>query len=310
MILPGGYSSRPATLDDIPDVVALRTAHDLAIEGRTEAHREFYNWFWRRPYVDLRRDSALVHDRDGALRGLAHVVWDPISGGESRSLGRVHPDRFGAGIGTALLSWTEEVAARRQAPPKQMHATASSRDEAASELFRSRGFEHIRNSWDMEMALTGSEQPLRPPSGISIRSFVTGQDERTLYSVNEDTFAEHFAHHPRPFESFAADWYETDEFDPGLVWFAEEGGDVAGFVAAIAFESEGYVASIGVRKRWRGLGIATTLLRQAFAELALRGFRLVSLSVDAGNETGAVDLYRKVGMSVRFETFIWAKEIA
>jgi mycothiol synthase len=307
--LPGGYSSRPATLEDIPEVVALRSAHDLAIGDPPEPHREFYSWFWRRPLIDLGRDSLLVHDADGVLRGLAHVVWDPASGGTSQALGRVHPDRFGTGIGTALLSWTQEVAASRQSSPKRMHSTASVRDDAATTLLRSHGFQRVRSSWDMELVLSGDERRPSPPAGITLRSFATGRDERALYAANQDTFVDHFDHRSQTFELFASDWWGSEEFDPTLVWFAEERDDVAGYVAALAFEAEGYIASVGVRKRWRGRGIATCLLRQAFAELAERGLRLVSLSVDSENETGAVELYRKLGMSVRLETLVWEKEL-
>ena len=305
--LPEGYAARPATLDDVDDVVTLRTAHDLAVSGRSEPYREFYGWMWRLPFVDLARDTLLMHDRQGALGAIGHVSWDPAAGGPMQAVGRVHPAHLGRGLGAAVLRWSQTAAEGREgAGPTVLFSSAPAADAVAGQLFVRHGFRHVRNSWDIELALSGSERAGDLPDGVCVRPFEPGRDERALYEVSEETFAEHFGRRPMPYESFAAEWFDAEDFDPSLVWLAQIEGEIVGFVAAIAFESEGYVGSLGVRKPFRGRGIATCLMRQAFAELAARGFRLASLSVDAGNETGAVELYRKLGMNVRSEIHIYA----
>jgi ribosomal protein S18 acetylase RimI-like enzyme len=52
------------------------------------------------------------------------------------------------------------------------------------------------------------------------------------------------------------------------------------------------------------------LLRHALADLARRGFRFAQLNVDSENETGATDLYRKVGMTVWREWPVFEKRVS
>ena len=58
------------------------------------------------------------------------------------------------------------------------------------------------------------------------------------------------------------------------------------------------IGILGVRKHWRGRGLGRALLLQGFGALYGRGKRVVGLMVDAGNETGAVQLYESAGMRV------------
>jgi ribosomal protein S18 acetylase RimI-like enzyme len=60
----------------------------------------------------------------------------------------------------------------------------------------------------------------------------------------------------------------------------------------------GWVKSVGVRRNWRGRGIASALLRHAFAEFYRRGTRKVALTVDAESLTGALRIYERAGMRV------------
>ena len=65
-----------------------------------------------------------------------------------------------------------------------------------------------------------------------------------------------------------------------------------------------------MRPAWRRRGIGAFLLRVAFAELARRGLPRVMLNVDAGNVSGAIDLYERAGMRVRRQWEIYEKELA
>lgn len=72
--------------------------------------------------------------------------------------------------------------------------------------------------------------------------------------------------------------------------------------AAIRNDAErndgGYVGIIGVRRAWRGRGLAKALLLRTFGEFWRRGTKRVSLDVDADSPTGATRLYESVGMYV------------
>jgi ribosomal protein S18 acetylase RimI-like enzyme len=55
---------------------------------------------------------------------------------------------------------------------------------------------------------------------------------------------------------------------------------------------------MGVREAYRGRGIGKALLLASFRMFEERGSKRVSLGVDAGNATGATELYEKAGMRV------------
>jgi GNAT superfamily N-acetyltransferase len=58
----------------------------------------------------------------------------------------------------------------------------------------------------------------------------------------------------------------------------------------------GWVASLSVRRPWRGQGLGLALLILSFRELYRRGQGKVGLMVDANSLTGATRLYEKAGM--------------
>jgi GNAT superfamily N-acetyltransferase len=78
----------------------------------------------------------------------------------------------------------------------------------------------------------------------------------------------------------------------------EEVEDVTEMLVAIDLADTGTSESDAdlIRDQWRGRGIASALLRRAFAAFASRGLPQVMLNVDSENSTGAVLLYESVGM--------------
>jgi ribosomal protein S18 acetylase RimI-like enzyme len=149
----------------------------------------------------------------------------------------------------------------------------------------------------MGRGLSSDEDAGAAPAGVIIRAFETGRDERALHDVNEASFADHWGFRSIPYETFAAEMYGAEDWDPSLAHLAEVDGEVVGHSVALSFAGEGYVAVLGVVPARRGRGIAKALLRRSFAELAKRGHREVRLGVDAQNPTGAVALYESVGMT-------------
>ena len=298
MRLPAGYASRPATSADLDAVVALVEAAQLASMGATDNVREELSWYWHLPYVDLVRDTVVVEAGED-LAGYGDVLWNPASPGPLEATGAVHPSHRGRGIGVAIVRWTGEAARDRGAPGVR-HSGVYVGDTGARALLEANGFSHVRSSYTMARALPAGAPPSLP-EGIDIRAFETGRDERTLFEVHEASFADHWGFVPRPYESFAAEWYQSDDWVPELTYLAVAGEEVVGHVAALEFATGGYIGSIGVLRAWRGRGIAQALLHRAFADLAARGRPEVTLGVDAASPTGAVALYEKVGMTVRHE---------
>jgi mycothiol synthase len=298
VILPAGYSSRPATDADLDEVVDLVEAAQLDVMGATEDVHDYLAWVWHIPYVELARDTRVVSDGT-ELVGYAEAVWDASSSGPMSVGGTVRPSNRGNGIGTAILRWNRQTA-RTRGVTALRHPGVHVGDLSARTLLEANGFVHVRNFFTMALALP-SDRPAAPPDGIEIRAFEAGRDERALYENHEATFADHWGFVPESYESFAAEWYGSTDWVPELAYLAWAGEEAVGHAAALEFVARGYVGSLGVLRAWRGRGIAQALLHRVFTDLAGRGSPEVTLGVDASSPTGAVALYEKMGMTVRFE---------
>ena len=216
-----------------------------------------------------------------------------------------HPDHAGRGLGTAMLEWLEEESAARGRRPR---ASALAADRRAAELMTGRGYEQVRHFYVMSLDL--ESPPAEPdwPAGFSVSTMRPG-DERTVHAVLEEAFAEHWGHDQRTFEDWSVHNLDQPWWDPSLVYLVREGDEVvAAEIGAIRFGA-GFVGVIGTRKPWRGRGLGKALLLRAFGDLYARGERRITLAVDAGNETGATQLYRSVGMHVAWQSDVYERSL-
>jgi mycothiol synthase len=305
--LPDGYTSRSMTADDLDAAVEVFASYDEGLTGHIDPRREFLWEVWSLPYVDLRLDTRLVQQGDTPV-AVAQTVRDPDAGGYQFGLGRVVPHHQRQGIGSALLTWMEERARGRRRPgegPILPRTSILGVDAPAASLLEHRGYHLVRMGVDMGMSLLGDECATEPPAGVDLLGFVTGLDERTVFELHRETFADHWGEFPRTIEAFAREWWDAPTWDPDLVVIASHDQEPIGLVASIMVSSGGYVTSLGVREPWRGRGVATALMRRAIADLAARGCRDVFLSADSANPTGATALYATLGMTVRRETHVY-----
>jgi mycothiol synthase len=70
-------------------------------------------------------------------------------------------------------------------------------------------------------------------------------------------------------------------------------------------EPVGVISSVGTLPGHRRRGLASWLVAEALQRMHAAGARLASLYVDGQNPTGAVDVYRKLGFMLAFETEVW-----
>jgi ribosomal protein S18 acetylase RimI-like enzyme len=200
------------------------------------------------------------------------------------------------------------VEQRASERPFDVRTACPAVDDDAHRLFESSGYEQVRISWDMAIVFTGGEPSVGdPPDGVLLRAFEAGRDERTLWEVEESAFEGHFGFAPSPYESFDAEWYQSSDWDPSRALLAEVDGVVVGELAWVDAASDGYIYNLGVLKEHRRRGIATALLRTAFAHIAAAKYERATLSVDTGNESGAVELYRALGMEPIRESHVFQR---
>jgi mycothiol synthase len=174
-------------------------------------------------------------------------------------------------------------------------------DEVLRGVVEHAGWRLVRQSYRMLIQLSDALPEPQWPAGISSRTMEPGEEER-IYEANNDAFADHWDFHPQPLDQWRAYAFGRENFDPTLVWLAEDEGELSGFSLNVWHSSGdpefGWVEILGVRPQWRRRGLATALLHQSFRDFRRRGARRVGLGVDAENTTGAVRLYERVGMQV------------
>jgi mycothiol synthase len=300
---PVGFTSRPATGGDAVAAAELMNTFDRAYleEPDTMTADEVAGW-WQR--LDLKRDSRFYFDETGRLAGVSALYRREE--GLLDLDAYVHPEHTGRGLGSAMLDWLEEESVARGY--SFARTTAVTADTAAGELIAARGFEPIRHFYRMSIDLDAPPPEPEWPEGFTVATLQPGEEE-LLHDVTQETFAEHWGHEYQPFDEWRKHNVEREWWDPSLVYLVRARREVvAAEMNAIRFGS-GWVNTIGTRKPWRQTGIGRALLLQAFGEFYRRGERRVALAVDAGNKTGATQLYESVGMRIAWQADVYEKHL-
>ncbi|MGW0144820.1 mycothiol synthase [Streptomyces sp. NPDC003333] len=239
--------------------------------------------------------SHLLLTADGELVGYAQLEdTDPVEAPAAELV--VHPSHRGHGhgraLGTALLA----------ASGKRLRVWAHGGHSAARHLAQVLGLTLFRELRQMRMPLTGVELP-EPvlPKGVTIRTFVPGQDDAAWLAVN----AAAFAHHPEQGSLTQRDLDDRKAepwFDPAGFFLAERDGELAGFhwTKVHAEERLGEVYVVGVRPGAQGGGLGKALTTVGLRHLAAQGMPTAMLYVDADNKA-AVSVYERLGFTT-YET--------
>lgn len=300
---------RAPAREDAEAVAALISACQIADSGETDMSVEEILDDWHP--LDLTEEAVVVTAPDGRTAAYADVF--------NRSFvivsvyGYVHPDYWGLGIGSYLVTWGERwtrdrmLQAQENARVVVQHYINSAND-GARRLLEGSGYTPVRGVYVMETWL--DEAPPLPhwPADISVRTFFPGKDERAAHEALEDAFRDLWGRPRNPFERFVRET-EKENFDPSLWFLALEGDEIAGLTLCKTLAGEGWVDVVGVRRPWRNRGLGLALLRHAFTEYHRRGTYKVGLSVDAESITGAPRLYGRAGMRVRESYVIHLKEL-
>jgi mycothiol synthase len=160
------------------------------------------------------------------------------------------------------------------------------------------------------MAIDLAAPPPAPawPAGLTIRTYVPGQDEQAAYEAYEEAFADMWQRPRGTFEQFISKTRRA-YFDPSLWFLAMDGNEIAGTVYSDNIDGKGWIEIVGVRRPWRGRGLALAMLNHAFAAFYERGVTHIGLSVDAQSPTGAPRLYERAGMHLDESFLVYEREL-
>lgn len=294
------FTVRAAALADAKLICDLINAVDLVEIG-------FAEYTPGEVFEDLKPASASWLAFDGDQLVAYGALWDEYGNGRIDVDHYVRADHRPAGthIIEQMLPKAAEAAAKNGASEAVVHLHLPPTSAMSDELPRL-GWTVVRRHHVLKrpVSVEGDPLPAVPP-GVVLRTAEHPDDQRVVYELLEESFKEHFDHQPRSYQL----WREAvsaDDLDWSLVWIASlDGRDVGAMLARNNRATMGWVRSLGVLKSARGRGIATFLLRTAFAEFALLGRDTVGLGVDTQNSTGAFQLYEGLGMTLHFAADNW-----
>ncbi|MER7049864.1 MULTISPECIES: mycothiol synthase [Streptomyces] len=227
----------------------------------------------------------------GELTGYAQLEdVDPVEAPAAELV--VHPSRRGCGHGRALGS------ALLAASGKRLRVWAHGGRSAARHLAQVLGLTLFRELRQLRRSLEPLDiaEPVFPP-GVTVRTFVPGQDDAAWLAVN----AAAFAHHPEQGSLTQRDLDDRKSepwFDPQGFFLAERDGELIGFhwTKVHAAEQLGEVYVIGIRPDAQGGGLGRALTAAGLRHLAAQGLPTAMLYVDADN-TPAVTVYERLGFT-------------
>lgn len=267
-------AARPATPVDLDAVLDLRWAWEAAVHGEPRTTRAMLAAHWPED------GHWAVDGPGGRVDGYAEVdsgggftVW--VRAGEPAGE-----------IAGPLLS------AIRSHTPGRIETVVPLWAGGMADVLERLGCERLRDVLEMRIELGPAAADPVWPDGIRLRPFVAERDAADVHACLVEAFAasdEHVA----PYAEWRPWLLGDPSYDPALVFVAESDGAVTGMAQCW---TEGFVKDLAVRPAFRGRGLGEALLQAAFAEFARRGVSEVRLKVDADNPTGAVRLYRRVGM--------------
>jgi len=313
--LPEGWTLRRPTLDDVPAILELAHASDIAAVGEPDFTPDEVRESLTDPNTDMTRDCWVVLDQGGRIVGWA-FPHNPTAGNRDFVEVYTWPEAGRPAMRPLLALMLDRMAERAAEfghDPYQVRAGAIPTETAYLEVLAEAGFTFVKQHARMQMPLAGV--PVEPPlpAGVVVRP-VRSDDEdemRRFHAVIEEAFRD--ADEPTPNYD---GWRKQVDAQPVISfdeWFvAEVDGRMVGALQSSngqADEDEGWIKWLAVLGAYRKRGIGEALMRRAFTVYAANGRTKVGLGVDLANPTKAAQLYYAVGLKPLYQANIYQSSV-
>ena len=264
-------------------------AYDVAFRGGVDTDETDFTDDWDAPGFDWSASTLVVED-GGTVVGYATVVEEYADAMTPLHRTELLPQ---------LFDWVESH-------PGHLEHYVPDPDTDRNALMAARGWVDARRFWRMRIELDGVTPAPVWPSGVTVRNFERGRDDRAVHALITTSFREIGGQHERTFEDWSRFLLDTERFDASLYLVALVGDEVVGAALSQPMgEDYGFVRQLAVAPSQRGRGLGLALLHECFRRHRDRGFPATVLGVDAGNPTGALRLYEKAGMRVAEQFTRW-----
>ena len=320
--IPGLWFRTYRDESDLPAIVAVTRAADEANgEEMVASIDRVRNHYRNMTRIDPRADVVLAFVGD---RLVAHsfIEWADTSYGERHfnSLGAVHPEWRGRGIGGAMME-RNESRLRTIAAGLTFEQTAllttwfQDGDTGAAVLARARAYARVRVFHHMVRPDMEAIEIPPLPAGLEIRP-LTRDLLPAYWAAVCEAFRDHFGSWDESDSAYRS-WVGGPNFDLGLQVVAFDGDEIAGGIHAAIDRVEnrergylrGWSEPIFTRRQWRRRGLASALLGRTLALLRDRDMTSAQLHVDAENSNQALSLYERHRFRVHSSSSEWHKPL-
>ncbi len=267
---------------------------------------------------DVDRDeTSLVLDGDdvaGSVYVAAEARTKDVFVDLAAVPGPAEPAALALGVQHGAAAARRIVAGRGE-PGWTLRVGCWTTDPELPALLGAQGLAPVRRFYRMRIDSTSPAIPASPPPLPPGVDLVVRDDEATrqaLWEVDNGAFLDHWNFAPSSYDEWWDDFSVGDTRDPDGWWLLTVDGAPAAICLLDESRAEvgdGYVSVLGVRRRFRGRGLATLLLQRAFVRYRDLGRAGTQLGVDAENTTGAVALYERVGMTAQRVIQSWARDL-
>lgn len=246
-------------------------------------------------YVDWKRQAEdmawFLATRDGedAAAAFAYVGWHS-SPGTGTGEAFVLPEHRGSGVGSALYREVAEWVQERGCIA--LETTVAEDDTASLAWADQRGFREIGRNSRLVLDLTTSSAPaIACPEGVEIVTWAERPElARGMYEVAREAYPDVPGEEGTPVDAFDV-WLSKDMQGAGdradATFIALAGGEVAGYAKLSLSSSDTKVAyhdMTGVRRSFRGRGIASALKRAEIAWAKEHGYGSLETNNEVRNE--------------------------
>lgn len=226
---------------------------------------------------------------DGVAAGAAHVYVPSYSDTPATDI-YVLTEHRRNGVGDALYRAVSAWAAARDAA--ELRASVTEGDDESLAFAEQRGFTEVSRDLLVELELDAIEEPqVEPPKDIEIVPWAERPElARGLYEVAAEAWPDIPGTEDdgiEPFEEWISAHMQGSGDDPRAVFVALAGDEVVGYAKFALWDAspdEAYHDLTGVKRAWRGRGIAKALKQTQIAWAKREGYKRLLTANELRNE--------------------------
>lgn len=292
---------RKATLQDAEVLWALANQHELRVDPSFEAY----------PLSEIEEQITGVAepghpfllDKSGVV---ACVFIHPDTPRR-----RIEVDLFTIGSkdqASALfgfaLDWAKEFY-----PQFELRAACNKLDTELLDIFEHSGLQFTRDYYKLQLNQLSTQYPALPKD-VDIVSVELESHADLLHHLESESFKDHFGYVKVSTKDWLKERLAQKTSDPKGNFVVYVGQEAAGFLLSSDFRADvngGWVDKLGVLEHYRGQWLGKLLLQWAVAHAANKGYTSLGLGADTGNDSGALELYFKMGFEIQLSWRMYSR---